>query len=169
MTPNRRLWSLNALSLESTWKQLRERGRGSAVCLGAGSGLASPARPGAGCQFIITALTSVQIEQIRPGAVCTFHGKEPLCPCLWKLLGGNLADKKELTSARQFPPLRWPLCGSPHRLSPWAILGSVTPSGVRLEPLSWPPSCGAWTLQAGYQVPLEVLLQIWWGCPLVGS
>lgn len=46
---------------------------------------------------------------------------------------------------------------------------SVTPSGVRLDPLSWPPSCGAWTLQAGYQVPLEVLLQIWWGCPLVGS
>lgn len=51
---------------------------------------------------------------------------------------------------------------------PWAILGSVTPSGARLEPLSWPPSCGAWSLQACYHVPLEVLLQIWWGCPLVG-
>lgn len=81
----------------------------------------------------------------------------------WRSCRQEGADLSQTVSTR-----RWPACGSPHRLPPWATLGSVTPSGARLEPRSWPPSCGAWTLQASYQVPLEVLSQIRWGCSLVG-
>ena len=63
----------------------------------------------------------------------------------------------------------WPVCAAAFTAClPLAILSSVTPSGARLEPLSWPPSCGAWTLQACCPVSPEVLLQIWWGCSLVG-
>ena len=64
---------------------------------------------------------------------------------------------------------RWPACAAAFAAClPLAFLGSVTPSGAGLEPLPWLPSYGAWTLQACCPVPLAVLLEIRWGCSLVG-
>lgn len=146
--------------------------QGPRCLLGAGSGLASPARPGTG--FTALALHSLQCKVGSDAAWGSlyFSWERTFVPLSrvalsWKSSRQEGADLFAIVG--QPRQNRWPVCAAAFAAClPLAILGSVTPSGARLEPLSWPPSCGAWTLQACCPVPPEVLLQIWWGSSLVG-